>query len=328
MKAFAHERCGDWEGAAAAYDAALALDTRSPALWNAKGLSLVHLRRFDEAGKCFDLALSIDPNYAAAVDAKKLCEERAATATVEAFARAVVQYELAVQRPASKEEIFKECGVPLQLLDNVVSYVNEPAAIAVESLPPDQLKRFEDASLAILRGPSGKDLRLSDVVGTLPNLDVSEAREVLGYLKGVRSLRLEPDPSWHMDPLIRKALDLPKEAWTLRGLARELNIGPYEAKKLEVSLKIFEGGGYRVKTEVPPGAEKPRVPQRVPAKEAPVHTTKEDAEASEALSPPKPRAPPEGPEARPAPVATETPPAPERPKKREDADASRDFSRL
>src|SRR2546428_7901670 len=297
-------------------------------MWNAKGLALVHLRRFDEANKAFDVALSIDPSYTAAADAKKLCEERAAQAKVEAFARAVVQYERALHRPASKEEIFKECGVPLQLLDHVVEYVDEPAAIGVESLPPERLRRFEEESLAILRSPAGKDIRLSDVVGVLPDLDVSEAREVLGYLKGVRSLRLEADPSWHLDPLIRRALDLPKEAWTLRGLARELNIGPYEAKKLEASLKIFEGGGYRVKTKVPPGAEKPRVPQRVPAKEAPVHTTKEDAEASEALSPPKPRAPPQGLEARPAPVATETPPAPERPKKREDADASRDFSRL
>ena len=196
-----------------------------------------------------------------------------------------------------------------------------------EYLNAEQLKRFEDASLALLRGPGGKDLRLSDVVGTLPDLDVSEAREVLGYLKGVRSLRLEPDPSWHMDPLIRKALDLPKETWTLRGLARELNIGPYEAKKLEVSLRIFEGGGYRVKTKPPPSTEKPRVPQRVPPKEAPAHVTKADAESSEAPSS-KARAPPPSPEPRPALVAPESPPTPERPKKREDSDASRDFSRL
>jgi len=38
-------------------------------------------------------------------------------------------------------------------------------------------------------------------------------------------------------------------------LARELRLGPFEAKKLETSLKIFEGGGYRITTE--PGPEVP-----------------------------------------------------------------------
>jgi hypothetical protein len=173
-------------------------------------------------------------------------------------------------------------------------------------------------------------MRLSDVVGALPDMDVSEAREVLGYLKGVRSLRLEPDPSWHLDQLIRKALDLPKEEWNLRGLARELNIGPYEAKKLEVSLRIFEGGGYRVKTKAPPPpVDRPRL-QRVPAKEGPVYASKVEAETDgeEAGAPPKPRVAPHPLEERPAPVVPGAPPPVERPKKREDADAARDFSRL
>jgi hypothetical protein len=200
--------------------------------------------------------------------------------------------------------------------------------VAVESLPPEQLRRFEDASLALLRGPGGKDMRLADVVSTLPDLDVSEAREVLGYLKGVRSLRLEPDPAWHLDPLIRKALDLPKEEWNLRDLARELNIGPYEAKKLEVSLKIFEGGGYRVKTKAPPPVERPRV-QRFPPRESAAHAPRPPAEADDGPAPPpKPKVPPHAPEPRPAAAVPEAPAPVERPKKRDDADAARDFSRL
>ena len=197
----------------------------------------------------------------------------------------------------------------------------------MESLPPERLRRFEEESLAILRSPAGKDIRLSDVVGVLPDLDVSEAREVLGYLKGVRSLRLEADPSWHLDPLIRRALDLPKEAWTLRGLARELNIGPYEAKKLEASLKIFEGGGYRVKTKAPPPPEKSHI-QRAPVKEAPAHPPRADVVEEPTEVPPRPRPPPHPPETRPPPPPPEAAPPVERPKKREDADASRDFSRL
>jgi len=242
-----------------------------------------------------------------------------------------VQYERAVHRPASKEEIFKQCQVPLNLLDPVVEFVNEPASVAIDSLSPDRVKRYEDASLALLRnGGSGKGFRLADAVEALPDLDVSEAREVLGYLKEVRTLRLEPDPSWQLDPLIRRALDLPKEEWNLVDLARELSIGPYEAKKLEVSLRIFEGGAYRVKTKPAPERAEKSHSQRAPAREEPPEVRKEEP----AVAPvPRPRTAPRPPETREARVpeppakAPEPAPASERPKKREDAD-SRDFSRL
>jgi len=67
----------------------------------------------------------------------------------------------------------------------------------------------------------------------------------------VRDAPLEPTPEWHNDDLIRQALDLPKEEWNLVDLAKELHLGPFEAKKLEVSLKIFRGGAYRITTREP-----------------------------------------------------------------------------
>jgi tetratricopeptide (TPR) repeat protein len=325
MKGFAHERLEDWENAVAAYDQAVGLDARNPAAWNARGLALLHLRRFDEARKSLDLALSIDPAYEPAIEAKRLCDDREAAAKVEAFARAVVQYERAVHRPASKEEIFKQCQVPLQLLDPVVEFVNEPAAVAIETLPPERIKRFEDESLALLRSTNGSgELRLADAMQALPGLDVSEAREVLGYLRQIESLHLEPDPSWQLDPLIRRALDLPKEEWNL---ARELSVGPYEAKKLEVSLRIFQGGGFRARVKpAQERAEKPH-PARPAAHEVPPRAPETGGAEAPAM---KPKVAPRPPETRPLeapPKAPEPAPPAERPKKRDETDA-RDFSRL
>ena len=74
----------------------------------------------------------------------------------------------------------------------------------------------------------------------------------------MRDAPLEPTPEWHNDDLIRQALDLPKDAWNLVDLARELRLGPFEAKKLEVSLKIFQGGGYRIQTKPAPEAPRPK----------------------------------------------------------------------
>src|SRR5439155_975616 len=86
-------------------------------------------------------------------------------------------------------------------------------------------------------------LRLTDVSAVLPHVDLEEARTIWGYIDWVRDAPLEPTSEWHNDDLIRQAMDLPKEEWNLVDLAKELHLGPFEAKKLEVSLKIFEGGG-------------------------------------------------------------------------------------
>jgi hypothetical protein len=79
-------------------------------------------------------------------------------------------------------------------------------------------------------------------------------------------------------------MDLPKEEWNLVDLSRELHLGPFEAKKLEVSLKIFEGGGYKIKTK-----PAPELKTRKPRTEAHIETGKKDSiegEDDEALGEP------------------------------------------
>ncbi len=262
------------------------------------------------------------------IEAKKLCEDKAAMARVEAFARSVVQYERTLRRPASKEEIFKECKVPLEVLDAVVSFVNTPLPVQIEALLPERLQWFEKSALVLLQTGSGrKEFRLVDAVDAIPEIEVADAREVLGYLTEVKSLRLDPDPSWKMDALIRRALDLPKSERNLVDLSRELNIGPYEAKKLEVSLKIFEGGAYRVRTKPPTEhEERPRAHGPSPITAAQAAAPREPKHA-----PPMPKAAAtvEPREAAPqSPLLKEPEAVRDRQKKREDGEDGRDFTRL
>ncbi|HKN00078.1 MAG TPA: MMPL family transporter [Candidatus Binataceae bacterium] len=59
-------RIGDPEHALMAANAGLQKDTRSAALYNAKGMALNDLTRYDEAATCFQKALDIDPNFTVA----------------------------------------------------------------------------------------------------------------------------------------------------------------------------------------------------------------------------------------------------------------------
>jgi len=211
----------------------------------------------------------------------------------------VVEYERHMGRPATREEIFKYCSVPLENLDEVIRYVNEPAPLAPDRITPEDLKRYEAVGAAILRqAPDLDRVRLVDVSAALPHVDLEEARSIWGYLDWVRDAPLEPTPEWHNDDLIRQALDLPKEEWNLVDLARELHLGPYEAKKLEVSLKIFQGGGYRITTKpAPEGPKKKAKPEAraIPAtKDARTSEDEEDEDEPARKRPPKVKASDDG----------------------------------
>jgi len=117
-------------------------------------------------------------------------------------------------------------------------------------------------------------------------VDLDEARTIWGYIDWVRDAPLEPTPEWHNDDLIRQAMDLPKEEWNLVDLAKELHLGPFEAKKLEVSLKIFEGGGYKISTRGAPEIKRKKTKPHV-TPEADVQADEEPAAATKRPAPPK-----------------------------------------
>jgi tetratricopeptide (TPR) repeat protein len=63
---------GRHEDAIRCYDKALAIDPRHATIWHNKGVALYYLRRYDDAIACYDKALSIDPQYARAWNNKAM----------------------------------------------------------------------------------------------------------------------------------------------------------------------------------------------------------------------------------------------------------------
>src|SRR5213080_2499726 len=219
MRGFSEERAGELDAAVGSYDEALRLDARDKVTWNSKGLALVHLKRFDEALRAFDAALALDPSYEPAQSGKKTAEDRIHITKIEGFAEAVVRFEKHLSRPATRDEVFRYCSVPLEDLDEVIKYVNEPVPLAPDRVEVDELRKYEAVGAAVLQHVENErtleSLRVTDVSTVLPHVDLEEARTIWGYIDWVRDAPLEPSPEWHNDGLIRQALDLPKEEWNL-----------------------------------------------------------------------------------------------------------------
>jgi len=322
-RGIAEDRAGRFDAAVEAYDGALRIDARDKSTWTSKGLSLLRLKRFEEALKCFDAALALDPAFEAAQNGRTTAEERLHVSKIENFAEAVVRFEKHLSRPATRDEVFRYCSVPLESLDEVIKYVNEPVPLAPDRVEADELRKYEAVGAAVLQHVENErtleSLRLTDVSSVLPHVDLEEARTIWGYIDWVRDAPLEPTPEWHNDDLIRQAMDLPKEEWNLVDLARELHLGPFEAKKLEVSLKIFEGGGYKITTKAgpEPRGKKPKaeahvVPSRKERTEDDEETDREEDAEANTRKPTPPKAPAKPAESTPAKCETHHAPGAER----------------
>src|SRR5207244_8176980 len=151
MRGLAEERTGAYDHAVQCYDEALPLDDLDTATWNSKAVPFLQLRRFDDALKRLDAALALDPAYEPAQSGRKTAEDRIHVARIEGFAEAVVRFEKHLGRPATRDEVFKYSSVPLELLDEVIAYVNEPAPMAPDRIEAEQLRKYEAVGAAVLR---------------------------------------------------------------------------------------------------------------------------------------------------------------------------------
>src|SRR3990172_7463003 len=122
--------------------------------WRGKGFVHLKLEAFSDAALALSRATAVRPgdksvwymrgfaeegsgDYEAAGEAgERTGEERVHLSRIDSFAEAVVRYEKQMGRPATREEVFKFCSVPLEDLDEVLRYVNEPATLAPDRLAP------------------------------------------------------------------------------------------------------------------------------------------------------------------------------------------------
>src|SRR5439155_7342307 len=137
-----------------------------------------------------------DPAYEPAQSGKKTAAERIHVAKIEGFAEAVVRFEKHLARPATRDEVFRYCSVPLEQLDEVIAYVNEPAPLAPARIEADDLRKYDAVGAAVLRTVENAQnlsaLRLTDASAVLPHVALEGARATWGYTERARDAQPEP----------------------------------------------------------------------------------------------------------------------------------------
>jgi hypothetical protein len=207
------------------------------------------VNRYDRALRCFDRALELDPNFTTAMEGKKLAEAHMRATQIESMARKILEFEYEHNRAMTREEAFKNMKVSSQNLDDVFYILGGRDPIDMAQLTPAQTEDLERKSNAVLRrciGTGGEyGLRLCDITHNFPEYTVEDSKRILSYVDKVNTLALKPEATPEMDELVRRAMDLPKEQRSTLGLVRNLNIGVYKAKKVQVNLSMFKKGeGY------------------------------------------------------------------------------------
>ncbi len=232
-----------WEDAIQSYVVAVDIRPKDEGLLCALGRSYVEMGLYERANEAYQRALNLNPTMEEALVGQKSLGERRREEKVKTLSWNVLDFEVVNARPATKEEAFKYCNVPMEYLDEVLRYVNEPPEVDVLSLPDTELRNLEAFSRDVLstaRGSHNRLPRLSEVVSGLPHLDLNDSRQVLGYVRGVQHLNVPEEELPGMDDLMKVAMDLPRREWNMISLARNLGLGAYEAKRLEQSLRVFE----------------------------------------------------------------------------------------
>ncbi len=254
------ESLGRWKDAIHSYNVALEVSPKDIECLCAMGGAYLELGVYEKARDSYQMALSLNPTSEEALRGSKKVQERRREERVESYVWRVIEFEAVNARPAGKEEIFKYCNIPVDLLDDVAEYVNDPEPLDILSLPEGELRRLEMLSRDVFSMTSDEAVglpRLSQVVQACPHLELHEARRILGYVKGVFDQEPSGEQTPGMDRLMRLALELPRAQWNAVSLARNLRIGASQAKRLEGALYIFEPDSALERAEHQPPPEPP-----------------------------------------------------------------------
>ena len=245
------EKLKDYEGALLAYDKTIGLDAEDKFAWNSKGLVLLELEKHENALRCFERALAIDPDFASSKDGIRIAKERLDAQEIEVHARAVLHTEYERNRPVSREEAFRDAGVPYSHIESVFNFLNKIEDIPIQVLSDQELEELEDASKDVLVRCLGSGspvqrtkLRLSDIAAQFPDYSLWKAKRVLGYIQRIDTLTFPPESNQEMEALLHRALDLPPERRMVLGLVESLDLGVMKAKQLQSLLATFRGDGY------------------------------------------------------------------------------------
>jgi tetratricopeptide (TPR) repeat protein len=234
------------EEAIKCYESAIDLDPSDPFAFYGRGISFLNLRRYDQAQDSLRKALELNPNFDQARESLKTAEQKLHDIEVLNQASSVLECEYRQNRRMSKEEMFKECGIPYNNLDEVTAFLDQREPVNVEMLNDADLEQFEEDSryvlLAAYRNPRVKEtgLGLSDVMMALPGKDIVRAKKVLSYVERVNKMDLNHTiMDARTEKLLRTAMHLPDEKRNVMGIIETLGVGIYTARRLMSVIKTL-----------------------------------------------------------------------------------------
>ena len=164
----------------------------------------------------------------------------------------MIEYEYRQNKKITREEAFRECGVPYAYLDEVMEFLERREPVSLSSLTRGEFKEYEDLSRKVLlssyRNPSVSryGLRLPDVMMALPDRDIRKAKRILSYIEKVNEMEMssgikDGDTEHHL----RLAMDLPEDQRNVLGMMESLGIGLYTARKLMAIMDSMGKAGYK-----------------------------------------------------------------------------------
>jgi len=241
------EKLGEDEEALRCFDTVLANEPQDKFAWSGKGRILMRMDKLDQAKRALDRALEIDPSLPSAQESMAVLMQKLKERDVSIYAAKVLEFEYRQNRRVTREEAFKECGLPFAYIDAVTEYLQSRETVDIDSLDDDQFQAYEELSRDVLLATLGnpnytrQGLRLAETYMCMPDRDVQKAKKVLAYIQAVNAMDFpEETPDKRTEKLLREAMSLPAGSRSTLGLMENLNIGIYTARRLVSMMDAIE----------------------------------------------------------------------------------------
>ena len=143
------------EEAIKSFEGAIALDPSDPFAYFGQGVSYLKLKRYADAQDSLKKALELNPNFDQARESLKAADQKMHEIEVLHQATSVLECEYRQNRRMSKEEMFKECGIPYNSLDEVSSFLEMRETVNVELMNDADLEQYEEDSRYVLMAAAG-----------------------------------------------------------------------------------------------------------------------------------------------------------------------------
>ncbi len=143
-------------------------------------------------------------------------------------------------------------------MDDVFDYISSREGLNFHALDEEEKQELEKASRSVVKKlaeSSKKNLleegvRLCDIVTNYPSKSIEECKRVLAYIDEVSKVDISAEEiDEDTERLLRnRVLEMDPEDRNFLNFITLLNVGIFQAKKLQAALKKFEGESYKAPT--------------------------------------------------------------------------------